>query len=450
MVKPKGNKQTPTSSDTGNIILNACLSIIHFHMMKKTKQFIQEEVLAAFDFQDLKKARELLFNTLENNPKGYNGPTLSSDREKAIHCFDVIFNKMKEIDGVDSQSVSFACPSLELDLIPRKSLDGHSQCTQEIGKLYSEMNELKGKVSYITGLVTANANNKLSINPSSYSDAAKQGESNSPASAIPGSQRERLISTSKRRRLSIEAEDYVSCEEDISADDESPFIYPREQRRKMAQRANKVSNSAQVTGNTDAMPSSQPRKLVRKNTVTGTGKPLAGSRFKGVTPSVPKVFVSKCDLLTEPEDIKDHLIAEGISSVSSVELAIPSRPQLRPPRSKSFIVTLGKVEDFQKVMSGAHLPDNVEIKKFYSRPPPSDKYGSFSKQIESAISQLEVEAMPLRPNPVNLELTTSQRKQQDTRDVENSDMMDHSEATASSQDQSSNNIQGDDTRIKQD
>ena len=81
MVKPKGNKQTPTSSDTGNIILNACLSIIHFHMMKKTKQFIQEEVLAAFDFQDLKKARELLFNTLENNPKGYNGPTLSSERE---------------------------------------------------------------------------------------------------------------------------------------------------------------------------------------------------------------------------------------------------------------------------------------------------------------------------------------------------------------------------------
>ena len=114
----------------------------------------------------------------------------------------------------------------------------------------------------------------------------------------------------------------------------------------------------------------------------GTGQPTTGSRFKGVTARVPKVFLSRCDLSTEPDDIIAHLKEGGLNSVSSAELATSTRPQIRPPRSKSFIITLDKIEDYRNLLSGAYTPVGSEVKKYYQPRESSDVVGSFSKQYQ--------------------------------------------------------------------
>ena len=117
----------------------------------------------------------------------------------------------------------------------------------------------------------------------------------------------------------------------------------------------------------------------------GTVQPSTGSRFKGVTRRVPKVFISKCDLSTEPGDIIDHLKESGLKSVSNVELANSTRPQVRPPRSKSFIITLDKFEDYRNLLSGAYTPVGSEVKRYWQPREPSDDVSplaTFNKQIK--------------------------------------------------------------------
>ena len=114
-------------------------------------------------------------------------------------------------------------------------------------------------------------------------------------------------------------------------------------------------------------------------------QPTTGSRFKGVVPrvaKVPKVFISRCALSTEPDDIIVHLKESGLKSVSSVALATSTRQQLHPPRSKSFIITVDKFEDYRNLLSGAYTPVGSEVKKYYPPREHSDVVGSFSKQFQ--------------------------------------------------------------------
>ena len=105
--------------------------------------------------------------------------------------------------------------------------------------------------------------------------------------------------------------------------------------------------------------------------------------------NIPKAFLSKCDLDAEPDDIVEHFSLEGIC-VSNVELAKPSRPTLRPPISKSFILSFHKFEDYLKVMSGGvFLPEHVEVKKFFT---PRSHVPISS--VESQIRELEKILVP--------------------------------------------------------
>ena len=74
-----------------------------------------------------------------------------------MDCFDIIFTKMIEIDAsaaLPGEAIIYACPSLELKLLPGKSA-GHGFCAEEFGKLHNEVNNLKGQMSYISGLLGA-------------------------------------------------------------------------------------------------------------------------------------------------------------------------------------------------------------------------------------------------------------------------------------------------------
>ena len=103
------------------------------------------------------------------------------------------------------------------------------------------------------------------------------------------------------------------------------------------------------------------------------------------------------------------------------------------------------------MLSGAHLPNNVEIKKYYSPKEPSAAYGSFNKEI------LELEALGnagLRGSDVLVNSTVSvsntQANDAGGRDNQQSTVTEDmvTDVTpASIQDQpTSNNIQGDESR----
>ena len=95
-----------------------------------------------------------------------------------------------------------------------------------------------------------------------------------------------------------------------------------------------------------------------------------------------------------------HLQQEGVC-VDSVDLAVSSRPHLRP-RSKSFIIKPAKFVDFQKIMSGSFIPTGVEVKKYY--PPREHSVGSFKKQLQEldAIGALRLRGPDEEISPVLL------------------------------------------------
>ena len=135
--------KTPKSKQKPDVILDVCLSYIHFLMIRFNFQDIKEKTLSSFSLSDLKKAREGLFAS-DPDSKGYNGPKNSSEREKTPHCFDLVLNKLKELDA-KSGGIIIACPSVELNVLPNTSLN--HDCSAEFPRVHKDINDLRCKFS---------------------------------------------------------------------------------------------------------------------------------------------------------------------------------------------------------------------------------------------------------------------------------------------------------------
>lgn len=369
--------KTPKSKQKPDVILDACLSYIHFLMMRFNFQDIKEKTLSSFSLTDLKKAREALFAS-DPESKGYNGPNNSSEKEKAAHCFDLVFNKLKELDA-KSGGVIIACPSVELNVLPNTSLNHN--CAAEFARVHKDINDLREKLNNVsTQFSIGNPMNKFP----SYRDK------------LLGNLRDRSSSTSKRKRNSDNSSGASSEIEDDA------FQSVRQDKNKVLR---KNSGPSKVVPNENSQQGSKisiNNKLPIRKFSVGTSKPHAGSRFKGVISKVPKAFISKCDLEAEPEDIIEHFSLEGVG-VTNVEMAKPSRPSSRPPRSKSFIISFNKFEDYLKVMSGGvFLPEHVEVKKYFfpREPRPITNVEDSIRELDALLqdrpenSQLDVPASP--------------------------------------------------------
>ena len=342
--------------------------------MKSNLQEIKDKTLSAFTVMELKKAREDLFSYIDPDAKGYNGPNNSTEKEKASHCFDLIFNKMKELDA-KANSLIFACPSIDLNVLPITS--SSHDCTAEFSRVHKDIGDLREKLSNLSTQLTRCNSTKLS---SRYRDT------------LIDNNRDRSMSVSKRKRDSNS-----STPEPVETDDDT-FQLSRQDKKKLARR-----NSGPRPGAAQepVIPGAMAKKLPIRKFSVGTRQPHPGSRFKGVVRNVPKAFLSKCDLDAEPEDIVEHFSLEGIG-VSNVELAKPSRPTLRPPRSKSFILSFHKFEDYLKVMSGGvFLPEHVEVKKFFAPRSPVP-ISSVEDQIQELDKILTPESSEIVPHPDSL------------------------------------------------
>ena len=367
-----------------NVILNACLAFIQSLRSARDKFFIQEATMAGFDFKSLKVAREVIFRYC--NPKdhypAYQGPRKASDTEKAVDAFDGVFAKIKELDDQDKLPI-FACASEELRLLPQSKMvsDGHGPCKVKFNHIEAEMKELKKTFHTFTALLTVPTNLVPTCVASLPADTgvtgnvyarpvvaveigscpAATGNGTTQASAISNNVRERLNSVSKRRKLSAEAEDYSTCDEDTDQDTrDDGFQFQGTQRRKIARRLNNSINKSPAKIRNDGSYASQvsngTRPQQNREIVWGKGKVNSTSKFKGVAQRVPQIFLSKCDPDAEESDVKEYIESEGIKGIKVQKIS-----------PISFIVTVQKVEDFQNLLTGAYVPEGITVRKYFPR-----------------------------------------------------------------------------------
>jgi hypothetical protein len=339
------------------VILNAVLSYILSLMPSMNKLFIQEATVSGFDLVAIKKAREVIFRHCDPKAKAYNGPQKSSEKEKSNHAFECLFNKMKDLDSTSKMPI-IACPAEDLHMLPQRSAGVHVQCNLQFERIDGELRDLKAAFHRYTDIITSKQVPPLS---SLVEDSAP------PASGIPAQVRERLntASSSKRRKLTDDGDEFVSCEEF----EDDAFEFPGHQRRKMA-RATRNVHTTPTTQKTSY--ASAARTVPKKREVVwGQKKNEASASFGGVksVPRVPKIFISRCRNSTDADGVKAFLINEDLDITDVEQVSHVSS------KFKSFVVSVGSRDVFDKVLSGLHLPEYVAVRQYY---PPRRDFGEQS------------------------------------------------------------------------
>ena len=322
-------------------------------MPGRDKVFIQEAVVAGFNIKSIKAAREALFTNCEPDERYvYRGPKLSTKLEKANHAFETLFIKMKSLDATGKMPI-LACPAEDIKWLPQSRKDEHEVCSEQILKMDTEIQELKSTFHKFACDIAARVPFVEENLPSTTHHA----------SAVPDRFRERAESTSSSKKRRLSTESYI--EENLGG--ERNFEFPKLQRRKLARRAAKEPapgefsqklSYASAAANNGIEPSVKRDKKKREG-VCGKKKSDTSASLVGCPRWVPEVFLYMCKPSTEAEDVKKYLLEEelGIKEVTQASHV--------NSKSKSFIVSVDSFSDFQKLMSGAHIPEYVYVRRYW-------------------------------------------------------------------------------------
>lgn len=364
-----GNAQTSNNNNnnfaatnTGyQYIMNAVLCIIKHLMSSRDKLYIQNYVVANFDVDLIFKAREMLFTFLEPGKKYiYRGGNNKLPREKAVHAFEGIFAKLKYLD-TNAFQLGFSCPVEELGLLLNFTDVHHSSCNEKFQRMESDIMELRKTFHAYTEIVNSKQLDVSSpITPVSRMSAA-------PLSAIPSVTRERLESTgSQKRRRSEEDDSYNTANDDSEREDNNDgFEYPRQVRKKIARYNTYQSNMSRsfrdaVKSNANVQFKSnpsrsedRPQRKMNRDSVWGKAE-----KSKHLASTTPDVFLFHCDPSSEEEKVFNYFMKKEIG-VRLVKLASHKNAVF-----KSFRITVTSEEDYNKIMSGEYLPENVAVRKF--------------------------------------------------------------------------------------
>ena len=385
------------------IILNGMLAYMHSLVMQKDRLYIQNIILGSFDVAAIKGAREVLFKCLSKEKYTYQGPRgKTSDRDKQVHAFDGLYEKMSMLKKDDSVNIPiFAIPSDQLSsILVLAQKVNHVPCEDRFNRLETDLLELKKSFQTVANSIRPNQ----AVVPPPITVPV------STASAIPLEVRSRLNSTGsfKRARTSEEVVD-ISGEYDfcLSGDDE-PFVFPSAHRRKAArttrnqnnlstQRARSDDTNRFQAGNKGRMPVN---KDWRRGMVWGKNNSQPGSSFGA---KVPEIFVSMCDSNTTEDAIKKYLLNEQIN-VTNVRKVSHDKAWY-----KSFVVTVSKREDYDKMLTGYHVPQEVGVKRYY---PPRSADGvrssggmsSWYKNTYKPLEEIEMETFDSLPVTSDVQL----------------------------------------------
>ena len=398
------------------IIFHGLLAYMHSLVMQKDKLYVQNIILDAFGYIHIREAREVLFKCLSKDRYVYQGPRgNTSDRNKQVHAFDGLYDKMIMMKRDDSVDVPiFAIPSDQLSSILDLALKvNHAPCEARFNHLETDFKDMKKTFQDVANMMMSPQD---AVPPRITVQA-------SPASAIPMEIRSRLSSTGSLKRKSVSEDaadttaDFESCESDGDA-----FELPAAQRRKIARIAKKnasspkpksgdsyrarVENNRVQAGNNRVQAGNNRvqggnnraqggnKKDWRKGMVWGKNNSQPGSSFGA---KVPEIFISHCDSGATEDAVKQYLLKEHIN-ITNVRQASHERAWY-----KSFVVTVAKKEDYDKMLTGAHVPQDVGVKRYYtprsaSGVRSSGEMTSWYKSTYKPLDELElpeVAALPL-------------------------------------------------------
>ena len=342
-------------------------------MGSESKLSIQNTICAKFDLETLKIARETLYKTVLPDKKYvYQGPkNTSSEGEKAVHALDGILTKLYELDQ-NASSIIFACPSYQLESIISTNTNSAGEEIQRyrLNKMEADISDLKSMKSQIDD-----------IKATMIEMITSKGQPSVPISdksEFPSLQRERsssVVSNKRPRNSESDSEHFTDTE---------GFQLPRSQIKKNTRtekKAKLASNSNTLFS--DKIKNGTPKPISRKkNFEWGKSSEESSTSFRGV---IPDIFLTRCSVDTESQDIVDYLKNKGIQ-VKNIE-----RKSRDEANFKSFRLAVNTSKDYDLVISGEPLPPRVRVRPwiYYRNNIATTNAGNFkSTQQPSASSSL--------------------------------------------------------------
>ena len=345
MAPPDGEAEATANSSIP--ILDACLTYIVSLMKTRDKRFVADATVRSFDFSHIKAAREILFRYADPKEKyafrglGQQKPT----HERSHHALDSLFNKLCELDKEGKLPI-VACPSHQLHLLP--SMDS----AIDPRRIEDRFQNVESNVEWLKAQL----------------DSLKFMQS---ISGIPPKTRGRLDSTasnSAKRLRSEENEgddddDYHSVAESSSSVmdvEERPFIQPKYNVRKAAKRVNQSTTDGPKPSTSFAQVASKVPVLneqSKQRKPPTWGKCTESSELLGGAP--PDIFLSHCRRSIEEENVKSYLEGRDIV-VTQVKKTSHNDAQWN-----SFRVSIKKYADFNKILSGDIIPNDIAVRQYY-------------------------------------------------------------------------------------
>lgn len=317
------------------VVVNTLLAYTKHLMQSRDKAYITDAVCAKFSLDTIKQAREIILETCDpQQPRpAYQGPNGNKTvREKAVHAFEMIFIKLNHLD--QAKSPTFACPSNELHLL----IDHNAIASNDLKAMSERLRVLESSHAELKGTVTGMiANPIVSANQSTTPSLIN--------SVFAPATRDRSDSVRSTKRN-------LSTGSDMEAEEASgDFTLPKRQLKNIDRKRRKLSASY-----SSVLKDGSPKPTSRNHQFSwGKSEDALVEGFSGV---VPDVFIYHCSPGSNGDAIKLDLINKGLK-IKNVELKSNENANLR-----SFRVSVETREDYDKLMSGVHIPMHVKFRKY--------------------------------------------------------------------------------------
>lgn len=336
-------KDSTNSSDEAKdaTILNPCLALMKHLMSCRDKTHIQNVICSRFSLDALKVAREIIYAYSEPNERYvYRGPNkVVNVRDKSIHAFEGIFSKLSDLDAKGKIPI-IACPSEDMGML--LSLHNDPVAVDDrFRALEKEVRDMKKLVHEFTA--SCRDSNEYPPLPT--------------ASGIQPATRSRLLSESNKRRRTEDGEMPGSDSESESQMD-GEFSLPRQQQKKLIRRSyrNQLNNGVSVAESQD--PTGNQRKSTRPKATWGKPNTVPSTHLSGPP---PEIFMMNCRKQVGVENVKQHFESHNIT-LADVKLRSHEEA-----RKNSFILTVSSRDDYNKIMSGDLIPEDVGVRQYFKK-----------------------------------------------------------------------------------
>ena len=351
--------------DSGSaIILDACLSYIVHLRKNHPKSYIAEATARSFDPDSVKLARKLIFEYAipVDTPKYRGLNAAKHPRDKILHCFEPIWEKLVELDAEGKMPV-VACPSDKLHVLPSlQNLNDYNLIERRFQGIESNMEWIKSQFDSLQFM------SSLGVPPD-----------------VPRERLDSSVSTKRPLDLSDSSEDDSSGEMDLeflqvikdgvsSKHDMNSFKQPKYNVRKEVKKLRRNSPSPRKGLQSWADKAKQPPSKQPPSKQPPTKKPTAGQSFirqrKPLTWGKceedsdllvgvpPDIFISHCRRSIDETNVKDFFAGKSIVT-EEVKKMSPEGSYYN-----SFRVSVKKYADFKSIMSGDLTPPEVGVRIF--------------------------------------------------------------------------------------